>query len=295
MKNENAALNRCLDFLFSHQSNGFGKVVITYRWGFAGHNVGPGITFYDASFEPMEHGGMVGFSEMGSFGKAFRNFLSDDPELLASRKVLPDGFLANRLEMAVLLDRSVEMKWFFDAEMDRVSFENAMQYMTPEEISEAEVELAEYMQHKGRSRRIRRDLAKIQEETPAPAPAPAPELQPWSIPELFQAIVSSTTGAAPDGWRKVVVDGEVWVEPDASGRALNNVSADFQALMADGSVRQIHPQQPMAAMNALTLLQKQLHNDEGKPWRRLRIEFDSAAPEKVDYEFDQAGLWRPER
>jgi hypothetical protein len=166
--------------------------------------------------------------------------------------------------------------------------------LTPKEIADAEIELAEYMEYKGRSRKMRGVLPETREEPFAQPPTPTYEPLSWTVPDLFQAIVDTLVGAAPDGWTKLVIDGQVWVETDASGRALNNVSADFQVQMADGSVRQIHPEQPIAAMNALTLLQKQLPNLEGKPWRHLRVSFDKAVPGQVAYEFDRAGLWRPE-
>jgi hypothetical protein len=248
------------------------------------------MSLFDRNMKPIPENEWRDFPRGSECLDLFSEYLATEPSLTYSRKVLEDGFLANRLEMTIFPDRSVDLAWSFDAEVDKLQLEEAKKYMSEEEISEAEAELAEYFEFKGRSRRMRRVEPESKEMPPAPLPGSTNESSSWSVPELFQAIVDTLVGAAPDGWTKLVIDGQVWVETDASGRALNNVSADFQAQMADGSVRQINPQQPIAAMNALTLLQKQLPNFEGKPWRHLRVSFDNAVPEQVAYEFDQAGL-----
>lgn len=196
--------------------------------------------------------------------------------------------------MAIFPDRTVELAWSFDAEVDRMKLEQAKKYMSKEEIADAEAELEEYFEFKGRSRRMRMSEHENKEIPSTPSHTPTNETESWTTPELFQVIVNTAVDAAPKGWAKVAIDGQVWVDTDTSGRALNNVAADFQAQMPDGTVSQINPQQPIAAMNALALLNKQLPNHEGKPWRRLRVVFESTGPRQVAYDFDQEGLWRPE-
>ena len=289
-------LNKLLDILFSHQLAGFGKITLTHFWGWSGSNYGPDVSCFDGNMEISPGGGMRGFARVRECNLLFREFLMSDPSLVHSRKVLEDGFLANRLEMTIFPDRRVEMAWSFDPEIDRVALEKAKQYMTLEEIDDAVAKLDEYMQHKGRTRKMRKSHGEIKGEASVPtsAPSPVPQPEPLNVPDLFKEILVTALDAAPEGWSKVVIDGQVWVEPDASGRSLNNVSADFQAQMADGSVRQINPPQPIGAMNALTRLQKELPNLEGKPWRHLRIAFDNGGPEQIAYWFDQGGTWRPE-
>ncbi len=247
---------------------------------------------YDRNMKHIPDSELRDFSIGSECLRLFAEFLEVDPSLINSRKLLEDGFLANRLEMTIFPDRRVKMAWSFDSEMDRLQLEEVKKYLTPEEIKEAEVELAEYIQHKGRTRKMRGVLPEIKEKAPASTPAPQPKQ--LGIPDLFEEILTTALNAAPAGWSKVVIDGQVWVETDASGRALNNVSADFQAQMADGSVRQLNPPQPIGAMNAFTRLQKELPNLEGKSWRHLRIAFDNDGAEQIAYWFDQGGTWRPE-
>lgn len=287
-------LDNLIDILYSHRSEGVGKITLTQSWGCLGHDVGPGICYFDIEMKPFPDKGMRGFSKVRECLELFRSALSMDPELVGRRKVLDNGFLANRLELTVFPDRRLSMAWSFDGEMDRLELEKTKKYLNKEEVVEAELELAEYLEHKGRSRKLRVVASEPQAEVSNPSPVLANESVSWSIPELFQAIVNTATDAAPKGWTKVAIDGQVWVDTDASGRALNNVAADFQAQMPDGTVSQINPQQPIAAMNALTLLNKQLRNHEGEPWRRLRVVFESTGPRQVAYDFDQEGLWRPE-
>lgn len=307
MNNLNASSimqHKLMDILFSHQLAGFGKITLTHFWGWSGSNYGPDVSCFDENMEIFPDRGMRGFTRVRECNVLFRELLLSDPSLFHSRKVLEDGFLANRLEMTIFPDRRVEMAWSFDSEMDRLELEKAKKYMTQEEIDDAVAKLDEYMQHKGRTRKIRKSPREIKGEAPAPvpvpvpvpAPVPAPATQsgPLNVPDLFKEILVTALNAAPAGWSKLVIDGQVWVETDASGRALNNVSADFQAQMADGSVRQINPPQPIGAMNAFTRLQKELPNLEGKPWRHLRIAFDNGGPEQIAYWFDQGGTWRPE-
>ena len=289
------ALGKLLDIVLAYKPGLWGKVSIPGFWAYTTTGAGGRgpMAFYDRSLQRIPDSDLRDFDQDIECLNFFAEFLASEPSLTFSRKVLDDGFLANRLEMSIFPDRTVELAWSFDAEVDKLQLQEAKKYMSKEEIAEAEVELAEYFEFKGRSRRMRRVEPESKEMPPPPSPASVNAPISWTVPELFQAIVNTLVGAAPDGWTKLVIDGQVWVETDASGRALNNVSADFQAQMADGSVRKINPEQPIAAMNALTLLQKQLPNLEGKSWRRLRVSFDNAVPKQVAYEFDQAGLWRP--
>lgn len=291
MKTE-APLSRMLDILFSVPSQGFGGITLRYQWEFFGAELGPELFYLDETLTPMPDVFIRDQLLYREFADLFRRYLTEDSSLYFSRKILDDGFLANKLEILVFPDRQIKMNWRFDRQMDGEKLGEISKYLKPEELEEAQCELAEYMEHKGRTRKMRGVQPEIKEEAPAPTPALQPKQ--LGIPDLFEEILVTALNAAPASWSKLVIDGQVWVETDASGRSLNNVSADFQAQMADGSVRQINPPQPIGAMNAFTRLQKELPNLEGKPWRHLRIAFDNDGAEQIAYWFDQGGTWRPE-
>lgn len=119
----------------------------------------------------------------------------------------------------------------------------------------------------------------------APAAASPP---PPSGPELLRAIVQAVQEQAPAGWRQLVIDGEVWREPDAQGRQHTNINADFRVRLADGRLQLIQPANPIGPMNALEALQGCWFKDDGSPWRRIRITYDAGAS-SVDLDYDLPG------
>lgn len=121
--------------------------------------------------------------------------------------------------------------------------------------------------------------------TPAAAPQPDSSAPAPSAPDLFRAIVQAVQEQAPAGWQQLVIDGEVWREPDAQGRPHTHIHADFRVRLADGSLKLVRPANAIGPMNALEALQGCWLKDDGSAWRRIRITYDAGAS-SVDLDYD---------
>jgi hypothetical protein len=206
--------------------------------------------------------------------------------------------------MSIYPDRRHEIMWWFDYEMDGVYFQEVKPFWDQQGLDEATEDLADYKRHKGRSRKMRErggdntlalsvaaaeKLARQKQKLAKP-PEPQEPIEPGV---LFNTIIQAAREAAPQGWEALAIDGEV-KPTERDGRMLTEVSADFQARMPDGSLRTIHVPTPIAAMNALSHLQKSYSGKDGAPWQRIRIFYSEKNNGNVRCVFDQPGLWAGE-
>lgn len=125
--------------------------------------------------------------------------------------------------------------------------EGLKSYLSQQEFNDAVDDFSDYMKHKGRSKRWRETSGKGPSKYSEKDRTAAAEMtiltslvgaeQPLTPGKLIGSIANITMEASPDGWETLAIGGEVKTVSDANGKHLTEISADFQALMVDGTLQ----------------------------------------------------------
>lgn len=298
-----AQIQEIARLLLRDRPAGLNRVEIRAEWYYTDSGLGPNFHYLDQDgHELQKGGGWVLSREVSRTCRALlKEYIGEDFPY-EGWKTLDDGWVANRFKLTVYADGRAQVEWENDPQLSDRKLEEIRSGVRPDELPLQLKTLADYKANKNRTYRMRgldsdgnpKDDAdasagekdKPEQNTPgAASDSPPPGMSPGA---LFGAIVNETQAAAPEGWAQLIIDGEVWTEPDSTGQPITEISADFWARMADGRLRQVTVANVIAPMNALKYLQGCWFKDDGTPWRRIRISYSPGAS-SVDLAYDQSG------
>ncbi|MEF7615660.1 hypothetical protein V4F39_17225 [Aquincola sp. MAHUQ-54] len=275
-----ALLLNVVDDALTYCPTNLGHVQIHAEWYCSGVQVGPDISYFDVSGGRIKDG--LAVDKRSSINRRLEMFFGDN-SLENHGILLQDGATANYFMMRIWPNRKYELDIRCDRDLDRRRQELLRAELSPAEFDEYLRETEEYLAR--RRQRMDRKAGEISEHKPLVLRESDERPTP---PQLFSAIVQQVQQDAPADWQELVIDGEVWTEPNAQGKPQTHIDAHFWARTADGQLRQVNPKNVFGPMNALQALQGCWFKDDGTPWRRIRITFAQGAS-SVDVDYEQPG------